>query len=139
MTKSTRWKYYQPNKKDLKDKCGDCSIRAITKFLDVSWLEAFDGLVEYARQTQQMINALPNIKLYMESLEVPYISVYNAKAKNKVKVNDFVKEHKEGKYILYLKVGYGTHVVAVEDGYFFDTWDCGDRIVYGYWTKAGDQ
>ena len=43
--------------KDLKDKCGDCSIRALTKYFGITWLEAFDGLVKYARQTQQMINA----------------------------------------------------------------------------------
>lgn len=29
--KSTRWKYYQPNKKDLKDEYGDCVIRALCK------------------------------------------------------------------------------------------------------------
>ena len=136
MAKSTRWKYYQPNKKDLKDKCGDCAVRALTKFLGVTWLEAFDGLVRHARQTQQMVNALPNIKLYMEELQVPYTSVYNPKAKHKETVNDFVKTHKSGEYVLYIRVGYNTHLVAVSDGYFYDTWDCGDRIVYGYWEKA---
>ena len=29
--KSTRWKYYQPNKKDLKDEYGDCVIRALVR------------------------------------------------------------------------------------------------------------
>jgi len=31
MKKSKRWQYYQPNKKDLKDKYGDCVIRAFSK------------------------------------------------------------------------------------------------------------
>ena len=51
------YKYYQPNKKDLKDKQGDCSIRALTKFMDISWTEAFDMLVKYARESQTMINS----------------------------------------------------------------------------------
>ena len=28
-----RYVYYQPNKKDLKDKVGDCQIRALSKWL----------------------------------------------------------------------------------------------------------
>ena len=28
------YKYYQPNKKDLKDKYGDCTIRALSKALN---------------------------------------------------------------------------------------------------------
>lgn len=134
MAKSTRYKYYQPNDKDLKDKCGDCSIRALTKYFGITWLEAFDGLVKYARQTQQMVNALSNIKLYMEDLQIPYTSIYEPKAKNKTTVNDFAKAHKEGRYVLYIKAGYTTHLVTVLDGYFYDTWDCGNKIVYGYWA-----
>ena len=34
-----RYKYYQPNKKDLKDQYGDCVIRALTKVMDKEWLE----------------------------------------------------------------------------------------------------
>ena len=30
------YKYYQPNKKDIKDEYGDCVIRAFTKALDKS-------------------------------------------------------------------------------------------------------
>lgn len=127
------YKYYQPNKKDLKDRCGDCAIRALTKFLNISWVEAFDLLVVYARETQQTINSLPNIKLLMENKQIPYTSIYEPKAKRKKNVYDFAKEHKAGNYVLYVRVGYGTHLVCVQEGTYYDTWDCGDRIVYGYW------
>lgn len=69
------YRYYQPNKKDLKDKCGDCSIRAITKFFGMSWVEAFDSLVVYARETQQMLNSLPNIKLLMQMANMVLLMV----------------------------------------------------------------
>ena len=31
-----RYVYYQPNKKDLKDKVGDCQIRALSKTLEMA-------------------------------------------------------------------------------------------------------
>lgn len=132
---SRTWKYYQPNEKDLKDQQGDCSIRALTKFFGISWVEAFDELVTYARQTQSMINGLDNIKLLMEEKKIPYESIYKPKDKKKTTVKDFIKEHKTGNYILYIRVGYGTHLVCCSEGKYYDTWDCGDRIVYGYWRK----
>jgi hypothetical protein len=55
------YQYYQPNTKDIKDRQGDCAIRALTKFLNISWVEAFDMLVKYARETQTMINNMDNI------------------------------------------------------------------------------
>lgn len=131
-----RFKYYQPNKKDLEDKASDCSIRALTKFFDQTWLEVFDELVVYARETQFMPNNLSNIKLLMADKGIEYESIYKPKDKKKVTVLDFAKNHKEGKYVLYLRAGYGTHLVCCEDGIYYDTWDCGDRIVYGYWKKG---
>lgn len=132
------YKYYQPNKKDIKDRCGDCAIRALTKFFSTDWLQAFDELVVYARQTQQMINGLENIKLLMEEKQIPYTSVYKPKEKNKVTVAEFANKHKQGNYILYIRVRYTTHLVCVQDGIYYDTWDCGEKIVYGYWEKKGE-
>ena len=125
------YKYYQPNKKDLKDQQGDCSVRALTKFLNCTWLEAFDNLVTYARQTQTVVNSLDNIKLFMKQSGYEYKSIY----KKRNTVLDFTKERKTGTFMLYVRVGYGTHLVTVEDGFYYDTWDCGNRLVFGYWEK----
>lgn len=130
-----RYKYYQPNAKDLKDKQGDCAIRALTKFYEIAWLEAFDMLVGYARESQTTINSLTNIKTLFENSNVPYTSVYKQKSKNKETVLSFSKKHPKGRYTLYVRVGYGTHLVTVVDGIYYDTWDCGERYVYGYWSK----
>ena len=127
------YKYYQPNKKDLKDRYGDCSIRALTKYFGKQWLEIFNDLVVYAQKNQGMPNMLPNIKEYLEDKKVPYTKVYSPKAKKKETVLDFAKAHKSGKYVLYVRSGFGTHLVAVEDGVYYDTWDCGNKLIYGYW------
>lgn len=129
------YQYYQPNKKDFKDRQGDCAIRAITKFFNISWLEAFDGLVQYARETQKMVNSKDNLELYMKDRGLAYTSIYNPKAKNKITVSEFAKKHKTGTFILYVRTGYNTHLVCCSDGQYFDTWDCGKRIVYGYYGK----
>lgn len=128
-----RFKYYQPNKKDLADECNDCAIRAFSKFFDLTWIEAFDALCVYARQRQMMPNDLRILQLAMEAHNKPYTSVYKPKDKRKLTVLDFSKAFIEGKYILYIKAGYGTHLVCVENGIYYDTWDCGEKIVYGYW------
>ena len=130
--------YYQPNKKDLKDEQGDCSIRAMTKALGITWVEAFDELVKYARESQKLINSLSNIQNYMKDNNIVYESIYKPKAKKKTTVEMFAKSHKEGTYILYAKVGFGTHLVAVKNGQYFDTWDCGNKIVYGCWIVEGN-
>ena len=41
MAKSKRYVYYQPNKKDIKDKTGDCQVRALSKALGISWLDTY--------------------------------------------------------------------------------------------------
>lgn len=131
MKNSKYFKYYQPNEKDIKDKQGDCAIRGLTKFYDISWLDAFDKLVVYARRNQVMINGIDNIKDLLQDDKVEYETIY----KQKKSVNDFTSEHKQGKYLLYVRVGFGTHIVAVENGQYYDTWDCGKKLVYGYWKK----
>lgn len=129
-SKSTRWKYYQPNKKDLKDRVGDCSIRAFTKALGLEWLQVFDALVPYAREAQCLLNQKPAYEKFLLERGWEYVS-----QKSKCTVQEFAKENREGTYILYVKVGYGTHLVTVQDGYFYDTWDSGNKYIYGWYVQ----
>lgn len=46
-------------------------------------------------------------------------------------VKDFCKDHPKGHYIL----GTGTHVIAIIDGFYYDTWDSGELIPIFYWKK----
>jgi hypothetical protein len=46
-------------------------------------------------------------------------------------VRDFCTEHPEGQYLL----ATGTHVIAVEEGDYYDTWDSGDEIPIYFWRK----
>lgn len=130
------YKYYQPNKKDIKDEVGDCAIRAFTKALNKSWLEVFDELVPFAREHQCLLNQKPAYQDYLAKQNWIYTS--NGKVSKTKTVTKFCKEHQIGSYILYVRVGYRTHLVAVVDGIYYDTWDCGQYLVYGYYQKESN-
>ncbi len=55
-----RWVYFQPNDKDLKDKYGDCTIRALCKALNCTWIEAFDKVLPFMRKSQCLWNSAPH-------------------------------------------------------------------------------
>jgi hypothetical protein len=46
-------------------------------------------------------------------------------------IADFANEHKTGKYIL----ATGSHVVAVVDGDYYDTWDSGEEVPMYFFEK----
>lgn len=127
-----RFVYFQPNKKDIKDKVGDCQIRALCKALGLTWLEAFDLTIPLCRelQTYTIFDGDPaKTREAMNNLGFTYTGVSNKKGTKRPTVDSFAKEHKTGTYIV--KVAH--HVVAVVDGKYYDTWDSGRCCLYGYY------
>lgn len=126
--------YYQPNKLDIKDEYGDCTIRALSKALNIGWLEAFDLTIPYCRKYQ-----IPNVfftskKVEMEvmkDLGFEYYGISNKKGTKRPTVKEFASSHKEGTYILNV----ANHEVACVDGKYYDTWDSGFKSLYGYYER----
>lgn len=134
MKHSKRFVYYQPNKKDLRDKYGDCTIRALSKAFDCSWLEAFDKAIPYCREYQcSNIFDLPITieKEIFEKLGFDYYGVSNKRGTSRPTVDEFAKSHKEGIYILNV----AKHEIACVNGKYYDTWDSGWCKLYGYFKK----
>ena len=128
---SRNYKYYQPNKKDLKDDYGDCVVRALTKLLNMEWLEVFNELIPIASDLQCMPNSKPCYERYLKSKGFEYHGISNKKGTKRPTVDRFAKDHKEGAYF----VRVANHVVAVVDGVYYDIWDSGECKMYGYWVK----
>lgn len=131
--KNRNYEYFQPNDKDLKDKVGDCQIRAFCKALNLSWLEAFDLTIPICRelQTYTIFDCdLNKTKKAMESLGFTYTGISNKKGSKRPTVKEFAQSHKTGTYILSV----AHHAVCVKDGKYYDTWDCGHKSLYGYYT-----
>ena len=127
-----RFVYYQPNDKDIKDKVGDCQIRALSKVLDRTWLETFDLITPICRERQTMdifSCDLNKTKESMQTLGFQYTGISNKKGSKRPTVDSFAKTHKDGRYIASL----ANHVVAIVDGKYYDTWDCGYKSLYGYY------
>lgn len=126
--------YYQPNKLDIKDEYGDCTIRSLSKALGLTWLETFDLTIPYCREYQ-----IPNIfftsrkveREIMEKLGFKYTGVSNKKGTKRPTVEEFAATHKEGSYILNVS----NHEVACVDGKYYDTWNCGYKSLYGYYER----
>lgn len=132
------FKYYQPNDKDLKDKVGDCQVRALSKVLGLSWLEAFDLTIPICREMQTYTifdSELNKTKEAMARLGFEYTGISNKKGSKRPTVKSFAMSHPKGKYI----VSVAHHVVAVVDGMYYDTWDSGYKSLYGYYTKVETQ
>lgn len=129
-----RFCYYQPNDKDIKDKVGDCQVRAFTKALNLTWLEAFDLTIPICRELQTYTifdSDLRKTKEAMKKLGFIYTGISNKKGTIRPTVDEFAKNHPNGTYI----VTVAHHVVAVVDGKYYDTWDSGGKCMYGFYTK----
>ena len=107
---------------------GDCSVRAVSKALGVSWDEAHDMLADMSKQMGTIMNDNDVISavlrmngFYKENL--PCIDCYT--------VREFACDNPVGTYVL----GTGNHVVTVIDGNFYDTWRSGDESVLYFWMK----
>lgn len=127
-----RFVYFQPNDKDIRDKVGDCQIRALAKVLDKTWLEVFDIITPICREQQVMDIFSCDLNKTKEALRIlglEYTGVSNKKGSKRPTVDSFAKTHKVGRYI----VSVAHHVVAVVDGKYYDTWDSGDCCLYGYY------
>jgi hypothetical protein len=128
--KSRNFVYYQPNKADLKDKYGDCCVRAISKVLDISWIDAFNMLVEKARQFQCMPNGKPAYEAVLLDNGFVYHGISNRKGTKRPLVKQFARDL-QGRAVART----AHHLTACVDGKFYDTWDSGEKSMYGYWSK----
>lgn len=108
----------------------DCTIRAITVLTGKSWEEVYDGVCAEGKLMHNMPSSNAVWSSYLSKLgyirtplpdTCPYCYT----------VDDFCHDHLKGKYLLALY----EHVVAVVDGYYYDTWDSGNMTVLYFWEK----
>lgn len=132
--------YYNDNPFGLD--VGDCVIRAISVALDYNWFMVHDELSFLSRKMADMPSSNRVWKTYLQEkgwIEEPV----ETHCPNCLTVTDFCRSHPYGRYILstceYKKanniVVTGTHVVAVIDGNYIDTWDSGGDIPLSYFCE----
>lgn len=122
------WRPYNANPD--KNRIGDCVIRAISTALEKPWEDVYidlclDGLIQHE---------LPNADgLWGEYLKRKGFKrgILNCDEGVCVTVEQFCQDHPQGVYLLCPT----NHIVAVIDGKFYDTWNCGDETINYYWRK----
>lgn len=138
------FRYFNPNPDNKHT--SDCVIRALSKFLGVSWIEAYMEICVYGGFNSDMPNVNSVWSSFLESKgyrrhNIPDTCPYCYTLK------DFCLDHPKGKYFVSLDVGYadlystadsgnvvGNHVVCVKNGNYYDTWDSGNEVVKYYWS-----
>lgn len=120
--------FFNPNpEKILTD---DCVIRALSRFLNQSWERTYFELADKGLSMYQLPNTNSVWGAYLRSKGYSRSVIPNT-CPDCYTVIDFCNEHRYGKYLL----ATGTHVVAVENGNYYDTWDSGDEIPIYYWKE----
>lgn len=111
-------------------KVGDCSVRAISKALDMGWEAAYITLVINGLQMGDLPNsdAVWGAALRQHGFKRENIS---NECPDCFTVADFADENPEGTYVL----GTGGHVVTVIDGDYYDSWDSGHEIPQFVWYR----
>ena len=121
------YQFQNPNPKN--NLTGDCVIRAISIATNQDWDYTYLdlALLGYEEKDMMSSNNLWDDYLYNHGFR-RYIVPNECRCYT---IIDFSNEHPEGTYI----VATGTHVVAVIDGNYYDTWDSGNELIFYYFKK----
>lgn len=123
------FEYFNPNPRNSQI-IGDCTVRAVSKALDITWNNAFIDLVLQAYILADMPSSNAVLDKYLTANGFrKYVN--DSSCPDCYTVKDFADDHPKGTYIL----GTGTHVVTVIDGVYYDSLDSGDASPQYYYKK----
>ena len=111
-----------------KNKLGcDCVVRAISTAMSEDWITVYRELCDLGAELYDMPF---NKDVFGEYLKRKGWIWYPCKSENgkRPKVCNFDKANSA-----ILRVA--NHLVYVSNHEYYDTWDCGNKSVYGYWSK----
>ena len=111
-----------------KNKLGcDCVVRAISTAMKEDWITVYRELCDLGAELYDMPF---NKDVFGEYLKRKGWIWHPCKSENgkRPKVCNFDKANSA-----ILRVA--NHLVYVSDNKYYDTWDCGNKSVYGYWSK----
>lgn len=122
------WIEYNPNPAGRN--VGDCSVRAISKALNIDWETAYAliALNGYLMGDVISSNSVWGAVLRQHGFSR---SVIPNTCPDCYTAEDFCKDHPKGVYVL----GFGNHTCCVVDGKIFDSWDSSAEIPQYFWHK----
>lgn len=122
------WEVYNPNPIALEGI--DCTVRALTKALNIPWEKAYTMLAVNGFAMADMPNANHVVNATLRQNGFTREIIPNS-CPDCYTAEDFAEEHPNGTYVL----AFGDHVCAVVDGTIYDSWDSRNRVPMFYWEK----
>lgn len=123
--------FYNPN--PTGKNVGDCTVRAISKALDQKWKETYMGLAIQGFMLGDMPSANAVWGAYLRRKGYTRHMILDT-CPDCYTVGDFATEHPQGTYILALS----NHVVCIQDGVIYDSWDSSGEIPLYFWYKPAN-
>lgn len=118
------------NPNPVKKLVGDCVIRAISILLNESWEYTYDELSEAGREMYDVLTSNEVWTAYLYDQGFTRTTIPDT-CPVCYTIKQFCIDHPRGEYLL----ATGTHVVAVIDGDYYDTWDSGHEIPIYYFQR----
>ena len=122
------WVEWNPN--PLGKRVGDCTVRAVAKGTGESWEDAYSGMALEGFLLSDMPSANNVWGAYLRRKGFTRHMIPDT-CPDCYTVKDFCKDHPKGMYIVALH----GHVIAVNDGNYFDSWDSGNETPLYYFQK----
>ena len=129
MSTGHSFSYYNPNPAGRN--VGDCTVRAMSKALGTNWERAYTALCLQGFMMNDMPSSNAVWGAYLRENGFTR-RIIPDDCPDCYTVREFALEHPDGTYILALS----GHVVCVQDGTLYDSWDSSNEVVLYYWSKG---
>lgn len=120
-------RYVRFNPNLINKNAGDCVVRMLTILTDKDWAECYSELAMKGLELGEMPSANVVWMSYLRDLGFTR-RIIPDRCPDCYTIRDFARDHQKGCYA----VCTGSHVVAVIDGKYYDSWDSGDEIPIFY-------
>lgn len=125
------WVPYNPNPVALDGI--DCTVRALTKALDVPWEKAYTMLAANGFAMADMPNANHVFNATLRQHGFKRYIIPNS-CPDCYTLADFAADHPQGLYVL----AFGDHVCTLVSGDWYDSWNSANRVPMFYWTRESE-